>query len=64
MTDSAPKCPECSGPMTVVGQLEFALDLNDPDSATLWICESPACRRRRDDALGDIDPPPWVDERR
>ena len=64
MSNTAQKCPECGELMTVVGQLEFALDLNDPDSATLWICESPACRRRREDALGDIILPPWVDDRR
>ena len=64
MSNSAPRCPECGAEMSEVGQLEFALDLNDPDSATLWICKSLDCRRRRDDALGDIILPPWVNKQR
>ena len=64
MSNSAARCPECGAVMDAVGQLEFSLDLHNPEGATLWICESPACRRRRDDALGDIVPPPWVDDQR
>ena len=58
MSDSAPRCSECGEPMTMLGRLEFSLDLHNPEGATLWICRSLACQRRREDALGDIDPPP------
>ncbi len=50
------KCPECGGPMVAIVQLRFALDPADPEDTTLWICGSPACRRRRDDADGDLLP--------
>ena len=63
MSNTAQNCPECGAQMDEVGKLEFALDLNDPEGATLWICKSPACRRRRDDALGDVILPPWLERR-